>query len=123
MTRLASEHNSKYGNRRTEYNGRVYSSAAEARRAQELQLLQLAGEITDLREQVAFDLHACADANRGASPPAWYPVKVGRYIADFVYRSGNQVVVEDCKGVRTAGYMRSKRHMKGEYGIEIFETS
>jgi hypothetical protein len=88
-----------------------------------LQLLQLAGEITDLREQVAFDLHACADANRGSSPPAWYPVKVGRYIADFTYHEAGGFVVEDCKGVRTAVYMRSKRHMRAEYGIEILETS
>jgi hypothetical protein len=113
----------KYRNKPVVIGTRRFSSKAEARRAQELELLQAGGVVQDLQYQVAFDLHACADANRGSSPPAWYPVKVGRYIADFTYHFGGAFIVEDVKGVRTAGYMRSKRHMKAEYGIEIFETS
>jgi hypothetical protein len=37
----------KYFNRQTEYNGQVFDSAAEARRAQELDLLKAAGQIGD----------------------------------------------------------------------------
>jgi hypothetical protein len=121
VTRLANAN--KYGNKKTKYNGRTFDSAAEAQRAQELELLQRVGQISELAYQVPFDLHACADANRGSSPPAWYPVKVGRYVADFTYHFGGAFIVEDVKGVRTAGYMRSRRHMKAEYGIDITEVS
>ncbi len=120
---LVLTHN-KYGARKTEHGGRVYDSAAEARRAQELELMLAAGVISDLQYQQPFDLHACADANRGQGVTcAWYPVKVARYIADFTYIENGKLVAEDCKGVRTAVYQRSKRHMRAEYGIEIREVN
>jgi hypothetical protein len=43
---------SKYRNRKTEVDGIVFDSAKEARRWQELQLLERAGEIKSLRRQV-----------------------------------------------------------------------
>ncbi len=60
---------SKYGNRRT--NG--YASKREASRAQELRLLEKAGKIHNLREQVPFELIPKQDGERAR-----------KYVADFV---------------------------------------
>lgn len=99
---------SKYGNRRTELNGRVYSSGREAARAGELQLMEKAHEIFGLCYQVRF------------------PLSGGTYVADFLY---SQVVdgvlvtvVEDSKGFKTPIYRRNRRQMKEQYGVEIKES-
>lgn len=124
VTRIRIQAANKYSARKTEHNGRTFDSAAEARRAKELELLQAAGVIRDLRYQVPFDLHACADANPEGETRSWYPVKVGRYVADFVFVdiATGKTVTEDVKGVRTAGYLAKRRHMKAEYGIDIQEV-
>ena len=62
-----------------------YDSKAEASRAAILRLLAIAGEITDLREHVALDVH----------PEGCQPI---RYKADFVYRERGRQVIEDVKG-------------------------
>lgn len=105
---------SKYGNVRT--NG--FASKKEARRAQELQLLEKAGEIHDLKFQVRYPLvvngqHVCT------------------YVADAVYveRFGSpicqpQTVVEDVKSPasRTRLYLVKRSLMKALHGIEIREV-
>ena len=45
---------SKYHAKKTTYQGQTFDSKKEATRYQELRLLQLAGEITDLQRQVPF---------------------------------------------------------------------
>jgi hypothetical protein len=107
---------SKYGNTRT----RGYDSKREANRARDLQLLENAGEITELRFQVAFEL-APAVVIGGRKKPAL------RYFADFVYRDkeyklNGGLVVEDCKGFRTAEYKIKKHLMKSVHNLDIFET-
>ncbi len=103
----------KYGAVKTEVDGFVFASRAEARRYGELKMLEDSGEITELALQVPYSL----DVNG---------VHVCDYVADFVYRvSPDPVkgkVVEDVKGKRTAVYQLKKKLMLAVYGITILET-
>ncbi len=102
---------SKYGNKPT--NG--YASKREAKRAHEIKLLERAGLISDVREQVVFELAPSVVIQGRKRPPL-------RYIADFVYVENGEEITEDCKGFRTAEY-RIKRHlMASVHGIQILET-
>lgn len=102
---------SKYGNRTY---GR-YASKHEAEVGINLHVLQLAGEISNLQEQVRFWL---------------VPAQTGKirnergitYIADFVYidKDGVQHVC-DAKGYRTTQYILKRKLMKHKLGIEIEE--
>jgi hypothetical protein len=103
---------SKYGNRKT--NG--YHSAKEASRAADLRLLELGGKIRHLKEQVRFELI-----------PRQGDELAVRYIADFVYEEPDGegswgMVVEDCKGMRTAHYIIKRKLMRHVHGIVIKET-
>lgn len=69
----------------------AWDSMAEQKRWAELDLWQKAGVISDLDRQVRFDLHA-------APITGGMPVKVGAYVADFVYMKDGEQVIEDCKG-------------------------
>lgn len=81
---------SKYGAVKTEADGIMFDSKREASRYQELRLLEQAGEITNLRLQVPFEL----------IPKSKYGMPI-RYIADFTYNDLNgQLIVEDAKGVK-----------------------
>jgi hypothetical protein len=93
---------SKYNAKRT--NG--YASKAEATRAEELKLLQRAGKISELQEQVKFPL-LVGD------------ILIGYYIADFVYREDGEHVVEDVKGVKTPLFSWKARHFAAQYGKSI----
>jgi hypothetical protein len=110
----APEKRNKYGNEPTAN----HASAREARRAEALRLRALAGEITELREQVPFELL-----------PAQYEggeciERSCSYVADFVYTdvaSGKQVV-EDAKGYRDPVYRIKRKLMLRVHGIRILET-
>ena len=80
----------KYNNKHTEYNGRVYASKAEARRAQELDLLKRAGEIYRWFPQTPYPLYG-KNGN-----------VVCVHIVDFHVFTKDKEWVEDVKGVRTA---------------------
>ena len=78
---------SKFRNERCVVDGERFDSRKEADHWRELRLRQVAGEIKDLRRQVAFEL------------------KVDRhlictYVADFVYLVDGRKVVEDTKGYK-----------------------
>lgn len=119
---------SKYGNKKAKHDGMVFDSRRERNRYIILSALQRAGEISDLRMQVTYELL-----------PAIYEMeekqlktkvkKVQRcaqravhYIADFVYKDkeGNEVV-EDTKGMRTKEYLLKKKMMRALLGIQIKE--
>lgn len=102
---------SKYNAIRT--NG--YASKKEAARAQQLKLMQQAGLITDLREQVAFVI-APPVVVAGRKRPAM------KYIADFVYIEDGKLVVNDAKGALTAVYKIKRHLMKVVNQIDILET-
>lgn len=94
----------KYGNRKVTVNGIRFDSQKEARRWQELLLLERADKISDLRRQVRYELIPVQRINGKCVERAVY------YIADFVYRDENgHLVVEDVKGYRdpqSAGYAK-----------------
>ncbi len=85
----------KYGATRTEIDGHIFSSRAEASRYAELRLLERAGQIADLRLQPRFVLQPAFVDNKGRRQPAV------RYTADFAYREpmNPREVVEEVKGV------------------------
>ena len=97
----------KYKAIKTEYNGVIYDSKLEAKRAQELDLLEKAGFISNLRRQEKFPVEINGK-------------KVFTYIADFVYvNSEGNMVVEDVKGVRTAMFNLKKKCVEAFYNITI----
>jgi hypothetical protein len=103
---------SKYRNVKVTVDGVTFDSKKEMRRYGDLMLAVLAGEITNLRRQVRYDLHAVGGA------------KIATYVADHVYDQNDATVVEDVKSDMTRKlpmYRLKKKWMKLEYGITISE--
>lgn len=94
-----------------------YDSRKEHRRANELRLMQRAGLISNLREQVSYELIPAQRSGTGKLLE-----RSCRYVADFVYtdKDGN-TVVEDTKGVRTDVYRIKRKLMLYVHGIHITE--
>ena len=95
-----------------------YASRKEAKRAQELRLMQQAGEISYLREQVPYEL---IPKQRDAAGKLLE--RECRYVADFEYqRKGDaEFTIEDVKGVRTPDYIIKRKLMLKVHGIRIVE--
>lgn len=108
----------KYGAVPQTVDGIRFQSRAEARRYQELRLLEHAGEISELELQPRFPLHAPVKGRSNVYE------RVGEYRADFRYRSGpfGDLVIEDVKGHPTALYRWKKKHCQIQYGISITEV-
>lgn len=106
----------KFGNRKTLFNGITFDSRREAKRYAELVLLLRAGQISNLRRQVPFELLPSQKRNGKVIER---PVK---YVADFVYIENGQEVVEDAKGLRTKEYILKRKLMLWQYGIQIKEV-
>lgn len=105
---------SKYKNKKTIVNGIEFDSRKEAKRYQELLLLQKSGIITDLKRQVPYILVPVFNLNKKR-------YRAMNYVADFVYKENNKEVVEDTKGYRTEVYKIKKKLMAYIYQIEIRE--
>jgi hypothetical protein len=112
-----SQGRSKYGNKKVG----AHASKKEHYRAAQLNLMQRAGLISDLREQVSYQL----------IPPQYEHIE-GRkpklieracsYIADFVYTDNDgNTIVEDTKGFRTPEYIIKRKLMLQVHGIRIRE--
>ncbi|MDQ3171347.1 MAG: DUF1064 domain-containing protein [Acidobacteriota bacterium] len=101
---------------RTTVEGIAFHSKGEAKRYQELRLLERAGEISNLELQPAFLL--CAH------PPDGAMRTIGKYIADFAYidKRTKAQVVEDFKGFDTQLARWKRKHMEAEYGITVLVT-
>lgn len=121
---------SKYHNEKTEVDGIVFDSKKEANRYRELKLMEKAGEITDLRRQVKYELIP-AQYEMGTRIQGSKVQTVERcvekavtYYADFVYRDNmtEETVVEDAKGVKTEAYKIKKKLMLWVHGIKIREV-
>ncbi len=90
----------KYKSQRTEYNGQPYASKAEAKRAENLDLLLRAGEIRGWLRQVTVCLG----------------LPENRYRIDFlVFSLDGRAHAEDVKGVETEKFQHNKRLWK-RYG-------
>lgn len=94
-----------------------YASRKEHRRANELRMLQRAGVISNLREQVSYELIPPQRDDTGKLLE-----RACSYVADFVYTDhhGN-TVVEDTKGVRTDVYRIKRKLMLRVHNIRIKE--
>lgn len=105
---------SKYRSIKTTVDGITFDSKKEAKRYQELKLLQRANKIEDLRLQVPYVLIDKSKYGRQI-----------KYIADFVYydKELRQEVVEDTKSeaTKTPVYRLKKRLLAEKYDIEIKE--
>ena len=115
----------KYHNRKTEVDGIVFDSKAEAQRYTELIALQNLGVIKNLQLQKSYFLVKGGKWENGRK---YSPVK---YVADFVYELDGDMpvseflelmIVEDVKGFKTKEYVIKKKLMKERYGIEITEV-
>ncbi len=85
--------------------GKVHPSKKEARRCAELHLLAKAGEIADLRTQVAYPLFGPAGVplmTEGRADGSYK--RQLRMTWDFAYTAGQGETVEDSKGVKTAEF-------------------
>jgi hypothetical protein len=98
---------SKYGNVPTTVNGVKLDSKAEARRYQELLLLQRAGQITGLLVHPEFELQPAFESRGKAYRPIIYEGDF-EYIEDFV-------VVEDVKAVQTAEFKLKAKMFRYHY--------
>lgn len=107
---------SKYGNRQMTRNGETFDSAKEARRYGELVLLERAGQISDLKRQVRFELIPTQYENGKCAERAVH------YVADFVYKENYKEIVEDAKGFRTKDYIIKRKLMLYVHGIRIKEV-
>ncbi len=94
-----------------------YDSKKEQKRANELKLMQRAGLITNLREQVKFVLIPTQ-----RDPAGNLLEKECSYYADFVYEKDGVTVVEDTKGFRTSEYKLKRKLMLQVHGIIISEV-
>lgn len=103
----------KYRNEKVEHDGIVFDSKKERDRYCELKILEKAKAITDLKRQVKYVLVEKKGKERETS-----------YIADFVYKKGNEVVVEDVKSkaTKTPLYRLKKKLMLERYNIKIKEV-
>lgn len=105
----------KYKNQKIVVDNMTFDSKKEAKRYQELILMQKAGIITDLKRQVPFTLVPVFSLNKNRYRPLIY-------IADFVYKENGIKVVEDTKGFRTDVYKIKKKLMAYIHQIEIKEV-
>ena len=107
----------KYHSRSVTVDGIKFPSRREAKRYQELKLMERAGEIHDLELQKKYVLIPAQKKPSGGTERAC------TYTADFVYkdREGREVV-EDSKGMRTQQYVIRRKMMLWVHGIEVQEV-
>ena len=100
----------RFGNKFGAIKTNGYASKKEANRARELELWAKCGAITDLRQQVTYELIPKQEGERSVT-----------YRADFVYRNEGALVVEDTKGFRTKDYIIKRKLMLWIHGIRVTE--
>ena len=86
----------KYRNIKIEVDGIKFDSKAEYKRYTELKLFERVKNISDLELQVKFELQPSFVDGQGIKQRAI------TYVADFVYKENNKIIVEDLKSVATA---------------------
>ena len=124
----------KYHNIKTKtFDGIEFDSRKEARRWNELKLLERAKEISNLQRQVKYVLIPAQYETIERYSKKGDRLKDGTklierecaYVADFVYtdnRTG-QTVVEDTKGVKTKDYILKRKMMLYFHHIRIKEIT
>ncbi len=107
----------KYGNEITHSAGKRFDSKAEAERWHYLVACEKAGEITDLRHHVPFDLLPAQVVDGRSERPV-------RYEADFTYLRGGKLVVEDVKSspTMTREYILKRKMLLFFHKIAVIEV-
>lgn len=122
--RLSRKGRNKYGAKRVG----GHASKKEHYRSATLQMMQRAGIIANLREQVKYELipaqyGECGKDFKGRITHVLLE-RACSYIADFVYTDckTGQTIVEDTKGMRTREYVIKRKLMLYMHGIRIKEV-
>ena len=121
---------SKFKNIKTCVNGIEFDSRKEARRYQELLLLQRAGVIQNLQMQERFLLIPSQYETYERYGKNGQRLKDGQrllekecvYIADFTYVENGKKIVEDTKGFKTKDYIIKRKLLLYTHGIRIREV-
>lgn len=92
----------KYKNKKSLFNNETYDSKKESKRAIELKLLEKAGKVSNLKEQVVFILQDKFKLNNKT-------IRAIKYIADFTYTQNGKTIIEDVKGFKTKEYVIKKK--------------
>lgn len=106
----------KYGNKKVIVDGIAFDSKKEANRWCELKVYEKAGIISDLERQIEYELIPSQRINGKVVERAC------NYVADFRYKQGGEVVVEDTKGFKTKDYILKRKMMLYIHGIRIREV-
>ena len=108
----------KYRNKKTEFAGFTFDSAAEARRYGELMILERVGKIEKLQRQVPIALVPGAKLHgvTRARPAI-------RLVVDFAYMQDGAQVWEDTKGFETAASLMKRHLAKALLGIDVRVTA
>jgi len=118
----------KYGNVKTEVDGRIFDSKREAIVYKSLRILENAGMITDLKCQVPFELLPAQyesiqiQGKRKMLTKKKCVEKSLVYNADFTYLENDQLVVCDVKGKLTVEYRIKRKLMLHFHKIKIKEV-
>lgn len=124
-----------------------YASKREQARAAELRIMQAAGEICNLREQVKYILVPTIYRKPDGTFVKNYGLSMNKrdlekvvgcklellernlcYVADFVYEKDGQTIVEDVKGFKKSNaalyekYIHKRKLMLHLYGIRVVEV-
>lgn len=110
LTSKTKKKKNKYNAVKTEVNGIMFDSKAEAKYYSELLLLKKAGIVTSFVMQKDFTLQEAFTRENGDR------VKAIRYRVDFVvkYRDGHEEAI-DVKGVKTRVYINKKKQLLEKY--------
>lgn len=107
----------KYGNEITHSGGMRFDSKEEAKRWHYLSTLAKAGEITELKHHVSFDLLPAQVVDGRKERPV-------RYEADFTYIKDGKLVVEDVKSAptKTREFILKRKMMLFFHQIPVIEV-
>ena len=102
----------KYHAHKTEVDGIIFASRLEADRYVQLKLLETAGEITDLKLQVEFQV-----SQGWINPETGEKIRSRFYVADFQYvdKAQKKIIVEDTKGMETPDFRLKWDLVKSQY--------
>ena len=120
----------KYKNKKVVADGIAFDSKKEYQRYCELKMLEKAGEISDLRLQVPFELIPPQYEYYERYGKSGKRLKDGKrlleravtYKADFVYIEDGKTIVEDAKGLRMVEYVIKRKLMLYVHGVKIREV-
>lgn len=124
---------SKYNNKKIVVNGITFDSQKEAMRYSQLKLIEKTGQISELKLQVPFELIPNQYETVERFSKSGKRLKDGlklvergvTYVADFTYRDGENIVVEDVKSKATRkkeSYIIKRKLMRYLKGIAIKEV-